>query len=282
VDSTSPLNSSFAKTSAEVSPTSETLSLPPKNSSNNEVIKLSPRVRDTHSDHVAIPAIPLKEIGPFLERPLVVDDVSLANAPLLIGTYENRVLLSSDDIAYVSKLPKNKGVQWQIYRPGKFFRDSDTDELLGVEVSYLGDAVVEAFGEPSTLRITRATNEISKGDRFAQTTTGFASNFIPHAPEKKIVSKVISIYGGVSQAGQNSIVTLNKGQRDGLESGHVLAFYQKGEELKGGYVFNRENVQLPDVRYGLVFVFRVFEKVSYGLVLETNLPVQLQDTARTP
>lgn len=255
---------------------------PMANASGEDVIKWTPTARELRNSHDAIPAIPLKEIGPFLARPLVIEEDALDRAPTLVGTLEHRVLLGTDDIAYVRDLPKDKGTQWQLYRPGKTFKDPETDEVLGIEVSYLGDSIVESFGDPSTLRITRAIHEISKGDRFAQTTTGFASNYVPHAPDKMISAKIISIYGGVLQAGQNAILVLNKGQRDGLENGHVMALYQKGETLKSGGFFSGEKLQLPDVRYGLAFVFRVFNKVSYALVLETSLPVQLQDSARTP
>ena len=102
--------------------------------------------------------------------------------------------------------------------------------------------------------------------------------YLPRAPETSIVARVISVYGGVSQAGQNAAVTLNKGARDGLEVGHVLALYQKGEVVKHG----GKNFTLPDERYGLVFVFRVFSKVSYALVMEARMPVHLLDRAQTP
>jgi hypothetical protein len=131
------------------------------------------------------------------------------------------------------------------------------------------------------LKITSALLEINIGDRFAQARTGFATNYQPRAPEKQISAKVISIYGGVLQAGQNAVVTLNKGSRDGLENGHVLALYQKGEVLSSHSLFKSDTV-LPDVRYGLLFVFRVFNKVSYALVMQTRLPVQLLDRASTP
>ena len=122
------------------------------------------------------------------------------------------------------------------------FKDPDTGEVLGHEVVYLGDAAVEKFDTLTTLKITNAVLEINKGDRFAQATTGFASNYQPRAPEKKINAKVISIYGGVLQAGQNAVVTLNKGSRDGLENGHVLALYQKGEVLPSNSLFKSNTV----------------------------------------
>ena len=251
-------------------------------SSAEGVTRLSPRAREVKGRGDAISMISLKDIGPFLSRPLVFEDDELESAPVLAGTYEQRQLLGTNDVAYAKDMPNDKGERWQIYRPGITFKDPDTREVLGNEVVYLGDATVEKFDDPlSTLKITHSVLEIHKGDRFAQAATGFSTNYLPHAPDKDITAKIISIYGGVLQAGQNSVITLNKGARDGLESGHVLALYQAGEVIRSGNPFKR-NLVLPDVRYGLVFVFRVFDKVSYGVVLETRLPVQILDRASTP
>lgn len=248
----------------------------------NNIVKLSPRPREVATERDSIPIIPLNIIGPFLAKPLVVEDNNQASAPVIVGTFEQRELLSTNDVAYVKGLPNNKGAQWQIYRPGKTFVDPDTSEVLGHEVTYLGDAVVEKFADISDLRITRAVLEMGKGDRITQATETFPSLYEPHAPTSKITAKVISIYGGVAQASQNAIITLNKGKRDGIENGHVLALYQKGEVLKKERMFKTETTTLPDVRYGLVFVFRTYNKVSYALVLQTRLPVTLLDTAQTP
>lgn len=244
-------------------------------------IKLSPKARVLPGTSAAIPVISLRDIGPFLARPLVVEDDELAAAPVLVGTYEQRKLLGAGDVAYAERMPSDKGERWQIYRPDRILKDPDSGEELGREVVYLGDANVEKFGKIASLRITNSVLEINRGDLFAQATTGFNANYLPHAPSKDISAKVISIYGGVLQAGQNAVVTLNKGRRDGLENGHVLALYQKGEVLPSHSLFKADTV-LPDVRYGLLFVFRVFDKVSYALVMETRLPVQLLDRASTP
>ncbi len=244
-------------------------------------VKLQPRARVVSLNSEAIPAIPLNVIASYLSRPLVVDGEEQKLAPTLVGTFEQRTLLSVNDLAYVKGLPEDKGTKWQVYRPGVTFTDPDTEEELGREVLYLGDATVEKFGEPSTLRITRAILEINKGDQFAQAASGYSNNYLPHPPDTNINAKVISIYGGVHQAGQHAVVTLNKGLRDGIESGHVLGLFQKGEILKTKGWFT-PNVALPDMRYGLIMVFRVFNKVSYALVMETKLPVQLQDSARNP
>lgn len=247
----------------------------------SNVVKLEPRIRVVARNSEAIPVVPLEAISSFLSRPLVIDEEELDAAPQLIGTYEQRTLLSVNDLAYAQNLPSDKGSQWQIYRPNVKFVDPDTDEDLGQEVLYLGDASVEKFGDPSTLRITNAILEINKGDYFAQASSGYNSSYLPHVPENQISAKVISIYGGVQQAGQHAVITLNKGRRDGLEAGNILALYQKGEVLKTKGWFE-PNINLPDMRYGLIMVFRVFNKVSYALVMETKLPVQILDSARNP
>ena len=242
------------------------------------VIKLSPRVREGRSVHDAILSIPASAIAPFLSQPLVVEESALKDGPTLIGAREGRVLLGAHDTGFASGLTRDKGSKWQIYRPGKTFVDPDTSEVLGVEAIYLGSAEVTEFADVSTVAITQSVQEIYKGDRLVTPSGEMTSNYLPRSPDSNISANVISIYGGVSQAGQNTIITLNKGKRDGLESGHVLALHHKGETVKS----DGKNFTLPDERYGLIFVFRVFEKVSYALVMQTRLPVQLLDRATTP
>jgi hypothetical protein len=249
------------------------------------VVRLSPRVRNAHSDHDAIPSIPANAIAPFLSRPLVIEEGALKDAPVLIGAREGRVVLGNDDTAFAKGIPSDKGDKWQIYRPGKTFVDPDTDEVLGIETIYLGNAEVTSFADVSTLAITHSVQEIYAGDYLVVPSIEEVGTYLPRAPENNISTRVISVYGGVFQGGQNSIITLNKGKRDGLESGHVLALYRKGEVIPAinkSLFSGDQDITLPDERYGLVFVFRVFNKVSYALVMQTKLPVQLLDHANTP
>ena len=248
------------------------------NATNSDSSKLSPRIRYGLSQHDAIPSIPYKDLHAFLSQPLVVDDEILATAPKLIALQEGRVILGENQSAYVSNLPTDQGTKWQAYRPGKTFIDPDTEEILGREAIYLGDVEATQFAEVSTVLATRTKLEINTGDRLATTSAESADNYLPHAPTDNIKARIISVYGGTTQAGQNSIVTLNKGSRDGLENGHVLALYNQGREVK----HDGENYILPDERYGLVFVFRVFKKVSYGLVMQSKIPAQILDRAQTP
>ena len=251
----------------------------------DNTIRLSPKIHPIPSTNDAIPSIPANIIGPFLSQPLVIEEADLEGAPSLIGAREGRVLLGSHDIGFAKGLTPDKGEKWQIYRTGKKFVDPETDEVLGIEAVYLGNAEVKAFGEVSTISITNSVQEAYKGDLLVTPSIDLTSAYLPRAPETNISAQVISVYGGVSQAGQNAAIVLNKGARDGLEIGHVLALYHKGEKLEesGRFIFSRDKIYtLPDERYGLIFVFRVFKKVSYALVMQTKLPVQLMDRAQTP
>ena len=243
-----------------------------------DVVRLSPKAREGHSSHDAVPTIPADVIAPFLSQPLIVENGTLKDAPTLIGAREERVMLGMGDTGFVKGLPSDKGNSWQLFRPGKSLTDPDTKEVLGVEAIYLGRAEATNFAEISTVAITESVQEIAMGDRLVVPSGDAVSSYIPHAPEGNIAASIISVYGGVSQAGQNTVITLNKGKRDGLEVGHVLALYRKGEAVK----HEREKFTLPDERYGLIFVFRAFDKVSYALVMQTHSPVQLLDRAQTP
>ena len=97
---------------------------------------------------------------------------------------------------------------------------------------------------------------------------------------------MIAIYGGlgkVGEAGPQSIISINRGARDGLEVGHVLALYTLGGTVRDVQARKaRCAIKLPDERAGLAFVFRVFNRVSYALVMNISKPVSPLDVVQTP
>ncbi|MEQ1721326.1 MAG: LysM peptidoglycan-binding domain-containing protein [Nitrosomonas sp.] len=242
-------------------------------------VKLSPRIRVENDNNLPIPGISRTVIEPFLSQPLIIEKDGLANAPYILGSSDGRVILSTGNTAYVTGLPPNQGRAWQIFRPGKPLLDPDkTNLILGYEAVYLGNVTTETFAETSTVTITRAKEEILKGDRLVAAPDIIFDNYMPHAPNFSVNGRIISVYGGVTEIGKDAIVTLNRGAEDGLEMGHVLAVYRRSQarSLKG------DMVQLPDERTGLVFVFRVFEKISYALVVQSTLSIKVLDAVKTP
>jgi len=249
-----------------------------------ETVKLSPRIRIEPAATSAIPSIPPTAIGPFLSKPLVIEAGALEKAPYIIGTEESRVVLGAGNNAYVQSIKEGGALRWHIYRSGKALVDPDTEATLGYEGVYLGDATIAHYGEPATIAIVKSVQEINIGDRLVEAKEEAVSAYVPHAPEKAINGRIISAYEGVAEVGKGAIVTLNKGGRDGLEVGHVLALYRHGRNVSpaGNDHVSPESVKLPDERYGLVFVFRVFDKLSYALVMQSARPVQMLDDVRTP
>lgn len=243
-----------------------------------DTVRLSPKVRIEEKAQ-AIPSIPSAVIEPFLSRPLVVDKEGLAGAPTIVATENERVIVGAGNKAYVEGLDPAQGNVWQVYRPGTVLRDPETQEVLGYEAIYLGDARVTRGGDPATVSFVRSTQEINKGDRLVVAGDTVYPSYVPHAPDKQINGRIMSVPGGVAEIGQNAIVTINRGTREGLEVGNVLASYRLGDTVKAP---SGKQVKLPDERNGLIFVFRVFERVSYALVVQSLEPLHINDVVQTP
>ena len=284
------------------------------------VVKIDPRTR-IETLQEAIPSIPGSAIGPFLSQPLVVEEGGLDAAPTIVATEESRVIIGAGDVAYADRIGSGDPINWQVFRPGTALRDPETNELLGYEAKYVGDVRVRRYGSPTTLEVTKARQEINRGDRLMPARESSFPTYMPRSPGKPIKGLIMSVDGGVSELGQYQIVTLNRGSRDGLEVGHVLAISRKGQIVSGGRVISSDPrsgggggwfmntkpnpvvpdppgapgadpakapaspsgaIQLPDERAGLMFVFRVFEKMSYGMVMRTTKPVYVGDIVQTP
>ncbi len=245
-----------------------------------DVVRLSPRVRDLGAEKQAISSIPAKAIEPFLSRPLVVTADELSKYPRVVATQEGRVFLGRGDTAYARGITDERVRDYHVFRPARPLYDPDDENRrnpIAYEAFYLGVARVTRGGEVTTLRVEDSKEEIGVGDRLVPVTVQPLVNYMPHRPERAINGRIISIYAGVNQAGTQNIVALNRGARDGLEVGHVLALLETGETVRDRTVDGRQYVKLPDERIGEMFVFRVAETISYGLVMRVTKPVKVGD-----
>ncbi|HRE15968.1 MAG TPA: LysM peptidoglycan-binding domain-containing protein [Rhodocyclaceae bacterium] len=244
-------------------------------------IKLAPQV---YSSEVKkeIPTIPQNVIEPFLSRPLVLGESDLNDVPRIIATQEDRVLIGNNDIAYVSGIPDNSREKWSIYRPGKPITDPVTKEVLGYEAFDLGTARLLKSGTPATIRISTAREEIARGDRLLPAPRPSLTSYVPRAPGASVSGQILAIYGGLSEGGRHSVVQLNRGSKDGLEVGHVLAMFRKTTAAAYDENNRRVMVEFPEERYGVMLVFRTFDRVSYGLVMDASRSMLIGDAVRNP
>jgi hypothetical protein len=246
--------------------------------------KLSPTIRRLPLEAGAISSIPISSIQAFLVRPLVVGEPELNAAPMLVAGPENRVVLSAGDTAFAKGLVWEEQPNWTVYRAGRTLTDPDTKEVLGREAVYLGEAQISEFGEVSTVLLTKAIQEIAPGDRLAKAPPSQSLSYVPHAPRNSIKGRVIAgPDDSVSEIGSLQVVIINRGRREGMEIGHVLALYRDRPSVTpANAVDPTEMLKLPPERYGIVFIFRVFEKVSYALVMNSTRPVSVLDVVQTP
>lgn len=235
----------------------------------------------------AIPAIPQNIIEPFLSQPLVVDANALENAPRIIAFQGNHITVGAGDIVYVTQAGTQSAKQWQLFRPGQPLidpdsADSDKQTVLGFEATYLGTARQTKAGEPATFEITTSKQEIDRNDNLLPAPPPQVISYVPHPPTRQVSGRIIKIYGGVGEGGKFSIVSLSRGLQDGLDVGSVLAVYRTGDEVANLRDDKTETYKLPAERYGLLFVFRVFDRVSYALIMNAPRPVMEGDTVRNP
>ena len=255
--------------------------------------KLSPRVRSSAVGGDSLASIPFGLIEPFLNEAVVFQSNELEAAPRIVATQEGRVVLARGDTAYVRGDLSN-GTDYRIFRQPKPLLDPTTKELLGYEAVYVGSAEyvkqgetrVDAAGKseivPATFTVTNVRQEAGVGDRLALVPTREYTNYAPHAPQGPMEGQIVSLYGDALTAGQNQVVALNRGARDGMERGHVLALIRNGARVVDKTDASRPTIKLPDERHGMLFVFRVFDRVSYALILSVKDPVSAGDRFAQP
>lgn len=254
----------------------------------NGTVRLSPKVRSSELiDGIA--SVPLHLIEPFLNEAVIFNSDELEAAPRVVAAQEGRVLMSRGDRAYVRG---ELGTQrdWRVFRNARALVDPDTREVLGYEAAYVGAATyvrpgrTTAQGEivPATVEVQSVRLEMGVGDRLAPQPPREFINYVPHAPQQPIEGRIVSIYGDGATAGQNQVVALNKGARDGMERGHVLALWSAGRVVKDTTSPDKATLRLPDERHGLLFVFRVFDRMSYALILNVKDPVVVGDRFTQP
>ncbi len=270
-------------------------------------IKLSPRIRVETPADAALPALKSSMIDAFLTEPVVVDDSSLQTAARIVAAQDSRVLLTRGDRAYAlgsrgSPLmddPQQPQQAYRVLRNATPLKDPVTGEVLGFEAQYIGRVLLvrgesaqtttSADGKavqeviPATIDIVAAREEIRVGDRLLPEPALTLRSYVPRAPSAAMEARVVSVYGNaVANVGQNQVVVINRGSREGLESGHMLAILTDGARLIDKTDPARTALKLPDERKGLLMVFRSFERLSYALVLEATEGVRVGDRLVNP
>jgi hypothetical protein len=274
-----------------------------------QTVRISPRTRYEPLSASALPTLSPSVIEPFLAEPVVIDEAVLQKAPRIVATRDERVMLSKGDRAYgrgspeapLAEQPGQPATNFRVVRNAVPLKDPVSGEVLGYEAFYLGKAALlqgESTREttdkdgktvvdvvPASLDIVSTREEIRVGDRLLPEPPRELLSYVPRAPAQQVDGHVVSIYGsGVANANaaQSQVVAINKGTRDGLERGHVLTVLSSGGRLRDRTDPEKPMMRLPDEANGTLMVFRTFERVSYGLILDIQSGVKVGDRLVSP
>lgn len=247
-------------------------------------VKLTPRVRPVSRED-AIPAIPMSRIESYLQQGLVVTPEQIKKAPYVVGGRDHRVIFGMGDTIYArDPLTQFEDLHsgYGFYRTGEEYVDPKTGEVLGYEARRVGlGTVLDQDGDLVTLEVLRSSEEIRIDDRlFPQPDRQVRAVLYPHAPEEKTTGRIIHFFDRISSVARYDVVVINRGKREGMEPGVVLDIYQRGEKVRDRQ--RDEMIRLPRTRVGTLLLFRVFDKVSYGLIMESTRPIYMKDIVESP
>lgn len=273
----------------------------------SDTVRLSPRTRTDSLASLALPTLKTHLIAPFLVEPLVADAATIEQAPRLVATTDQRVLMAAGDRVYARGNPDaplstkpGQPRSFRVFREAIPLKDPVTGEVLGYEARYLGNAelarsetteeISDGKGNlkqepvPATVDITSTKEEIRAGDRLLPEPPRTFKNYIPHEPQTSVNARVVSIYGStpVAVAGQNQVVAINMGTAQGMEPGHVLTLLTQGDRVRDTTAEGKPTIKLPSEHNGLAMVFLTFERVSYALLLDVRTGVRVGDRLVNP
>lgn len=245
---------------------------------------LKPEIRTSPLSQ-AIPTIPLNAIRPFLSGTRVVSKNELEHAGYLLQAIDGRPVMGSGADVYARGLKQADGGRYNLYRLGDKYVDPNSGDTLGYQATYIGDGSVVRWGDPSKVLLTSTVQEAMPGDRFLPVVAQkLNEDFMPHPPAKKVQGDIIAVLGGVAEIGQYQVVVLDRGTNAGLNVGTVLAIYGRKTKVSDPYSFDglSGSVYLPGEREGTLLVFRTYQRVSYGLVMEATHEIHILDAVKNP
>jgi hypothetical protein len=259
------------------------------------VARLDPRLR---SDPLAnaIPTIPYAAIAAFISRPTLMSSDEIRHAPYVLAFRDSHQVAGNDIEIYVRNLKAVENSRYAVMHISSELVDPDDGKVLGYEGIYTGTALVKRPGDPAKAVVIDPARETLAGDRLVLSDSEVPVNFTPSVPTTDVHGHIISVVGGTDLVGQFYVVAINRGKHHGVEPGTVLAIDQSGEVVRdlwegGRSITNSMNgfntqfaprVKLPDERAGTLLVFKVYDRMSYGLIVGASNTIHIGAPVHNP
>ncbi len=250
------------------------------------VVRLSPTIRFETIKETVKP-IEASAIEAFLIAPKIFSEQEYETLPYVIGDNQSRLISGLGNEIYIRGLDNINEFRYSVYHKGETFIDPENGSVLGYEAILVAEARVRRFGDPAVAFITKSLREVLSGDRLVPTDLSKLNhNILPSVSEVEFDGRIIALFDALSQSARNQIVVTNLGQRDGIEVGNVLAVQKHGGSIVDRFDVNDDGdakkVIIPNITSGIVMVFKVFERVSYALIMRSDAPIQINDSLSNP
>lgn len=252
--------------------------------------RLSPRMRSQPLEG-AVTAIPYEIVAAFMSKPTVIEKDQRKNSPYIVSSRDQHLVAAAGNTVYTKgELAGGVSSRYNIMHVGDELRDPDDGDVLGYQGIYTATGRMTRTGDPATLELTESTRETMDGDLVFAGDVDVPLDFIPHAPTTEVDGRIMSIVNGISVVGQYQVVVINRGTSHGLEPGHVLLVDQAGPVVRDRHAGGMTSVssafapkvRLPDERSGTFMVFKTFDRLSYGLIMESSGPMRVGDHVSSP
>jgi hypothetical protein len=236
------------------------------------IVRLSPHIRVDPSEN-AIPTIPRSKIEAMISQNTIFEVEDKNKIFPKINSIDNNksVAFTGDKIFVTGDVKVNK--TYKVYRKGDVLKNPITSEVLGIIGHNIGEVQVEQQeGKFSQCKILKNHREIKLGDiLIADSTNKIITIFNPKAPTKPVNSVILSGLQDKSKFSRNDSVIIGKGKQDGLTEGDILTVYRQ-----------QENRNIPLISCGLIMIYKIYEKVSFALVLSSNQPINKEFLVKNP
>lgn len=242
--------------------------------------KLTPR---SHRQHwtKAIPPLALEDIRPFINSSLVLSEHSLTHAGKVVAFAREHIVGGNTRHIFVEHLKHQNQRHFSIYRYRGPYTDPSKKRILGHAAEHIADAKLIRPGEPATLVLTKTLHTVKPGDLVRlRGPEAFTTDFIPHAPKKRVLAHIISFFNNLTQAGNHQALVIDQGACEGIQRGDVLSIVAPGKLLVSRR--KQKSLHLPDEHIGEVMVFRTFMHVSFAVIMRARYPVKRFDSVVTP
>jgi hypothetical protein len=254
--------------------------------------RLSPAVRISPLSE-SIASVPYESVAAFLSQGLILEASQIDSLAYIMSIRGDHMIAAAGNEVYVrGGEPAATGTRYSLVHIGDELVDPDDGRTVGYQGIYIGEGAMIRGGDPATVALNATNREAVLGDRLISEEVNIPLNFFPKAPNSQIDGQIISVVDGVSLIARYRVVVLNRGASDGLYPGDVLTVFQAGEMVKDpfgagtfvskGNLTGGKKVMLPEEQAGSVMVFKVYDRISYALVVRANSEISVFDAVRSP